>query len=58
VVKVLPENIVPYENGLLQPREELRNQIALSLGKAISKDAVFKKELFELLTRSKGRSLV
>jgi hypothetical protein len=55
---VLPEVITPYEDGLLRPVEELRNRIALGLGKAISEDKVFKKELFQLLTRSESRSLV
>ncbi len=56
--KELPEVILSYNKGTLRPVEELRNQIALSLGKAISEDKTFKKELFELLTKSKSRSLV
>ncbi|WP_425422548.1 hypothetical protein [Phaeodactylibacter xiamenensis] len=56
--KDLPRDIVPYEKGSLNLKEELRNQIALGLGRAISKDKVFKKELFELLTLAEGRSLI
>jgi hypothetical protein len=45
-IRALPPQIEPYQEGVFSDIEEIRNQIAEALGSAISKDKVFKKELF------------
>lgn len=53
----IPSIIIPYDVNLLTEKENVRNQIAQALGKAASKDLVFRKELFSSLVNDESKSL-